>query len=146
MTEATVTLVDGMQFVAETPSGHAFIVDGAPDAGGRNTGPRPMELLAVSVATCTAMDVISVLRKMQQKVTGLRVHVDGERAEEHPKRFLNIHVEFTITGYDLVPERVAHAIELSETKYCSVMASLRPATPITTSFTILEADEQKLAK
>ncbi len=146
MTEATVTLVDGMQFVAETPSGHAFIVDGAPDAGGRNTGPRPMELLAVSVATCSAMDVISMLRKMQQKVTGLTIHVGGERAEEHPKRFLNIHVEFTVTGYNLVPERVAHAIELSETKYCSAMATLRPGTPITTSFTILEADEQKLIK
>ncbi len=146
MTEATVKLVDGMQFVAETPSGHALIVDGAPDDGGRNTGPRPTELLAVSVAACTAMDVISILRKMQQRVTSLTVHVDGERATEHPKRFVNFHVEFTVTGYGLVPERVAHAIELSDTKYCSVMASLRPGTLITTSFTILEADEQKLTK
>ena len=146
MTEATITLVDGMQFAAETASGHAFIVDGSPDAGGRNTGPRPMELLAASVATCTAMDVISILRKMQQKVTGLTVRVDGERATEHPKRFVSLHVEFTVTGYDLVPDRVARAIELSDTKYCSVMASLRPGTPITTSFTILEAGEQTLIK
>jgi putative redox protein len=146
VTEATITLVDGLQFAAETTSGHAFIVDGAPDAGGRNTGPRPMELLAVSVAACTAMDVISVLRKMQQRVTGLTVHVSGERAEDHPKRFLNLHVEFTVTGYDLVPDRVARAVELSDTKYCSAIASLRPGTPITTSFTILEADEQKLTK
>jgi putative redox protein len=138
--------VGGLQFTAETASGHAFIVDGSPDAGGRDTGPRPMELLAASVATCTAMDVISILRKMQQKVTGLTVHVSGERAEEHPKRFLSLHVEFTVTGYALVPERVAHAIELSDTKYCAVMASLRPGMPITTSFTILEADEQTLIK
>ncbi len=146
MTEATVTLVDGMQFVAETASGHAFIVDGSPDAGGRNTGPRPMELLAASVAACTAMDVISILRKMQQKVTGFKVHVGGPRAEEHPKQFLSIHVEYTVTGYGLAQDRVARAIELSETKYCSAMASLRPGTPITTSFTILETDEQKLIK
>ena len=146
MTEATVTLVNGMQFAAETASGHAFIIDGSPDAGGRDTGPRPMELLAVSVATCTAMDVISILRKMQQKVTGLTVHVDGERAAEHPKRFVSLHVEFTVTGYDLAPDRVARAVELSDTKYCSVMASLRPGTPITTSFTILEVGEPALTK
>jgi putative redox protein len=146
VTEATITLVDGMQFAAETASGHAFIVDGAPDAGGRNTGPRPMELLAVSVAACTAMDVISILRKMQQKVTGLTVHVSGERAEDHPKCFLSLHVEFTVTGYDLVPDRVARAIELSDTKYCSAIATLRPGVPITTSFTIREADEQILTK
>jgi putative redox protein len=146
VTEATITLVDGMQFAAETASGHAFVIDGAPDAGGRNTGPRPMELLAVSVAACTAMDVISVLRKMQQKVTGLKVRVSGERAEEHPKRFISLHVEYTIIGYSVVEERVARAIELSDTKYCSVMSSLRPGTPITTSFTVLEADEQTLIK
>ena len=146
MTEATITLVGGLQFTVETASGHAFVVDGSPDAGGRDTGPRPMELLAASVAACTAMDVISILRKMQQKVTGLTVHVSGERAEEHPKRFLSLHVEFTVTGYGLVQERVAHAIELSDTKYCAVMASLRPGMPITTSFTILEADEQTLTK
>jgi putative redox protein len=146
VTEATVTLVNGMQFMAETETGHAFIVDGALEAGGRNTGPRPMELMAVSVVACTAMDVISILRKMQQKVTGLTVHVDGDRAEDHPKRFLSLHVEFTVTGYNLAPDRVARAIELSETKYCSAIATLRPGTPITTSFTILEADEQKLTK
>ena len=146
MTEATVTLVDGMQFAAETASGHAFVIDSTPDAGGRNTGPRPMELLAISVAACSAMDVISILRKMQQKVTGLKVHVSGERAEEHPKRFVSLHVEYTIVGYGVVQERAARAIELSETKYCSVMASLRPCTPITTSFTVLEADEQTLIK
>jgi putative redox protein len=146
MTEASVTLVDGMQFVAETGSGHSFVVDGAPDVGGRNTGPRPFELLAAGLAGCTAMDAISILRKMQQKVTGLKVHVVGERAAEHPKRFLSIHIEYTVVGYDLAEDRVARAIELSETKYCPAMASLRPGAPITSSFTILEAGEETLRK
>jgi len=146
MTEASVTLVDGMQFVAETGSGHSFVVDGASDVGGRNTGPRPFELLAAGLAGCTAMDVISILRKMQQKVTGLKVHVVGERAAEHPKRFLSIHIEYTVIGYSLAEDRVARAVELSETKYCPAMASLRPGAPITSSFTILEASEETMRK
>lgn len=81
MTQATVTLVDGMQFAVDTGSGHSFIIDAVPDVGGQNTGARPMELMAASVAGCTAMDVISILRKMQQKVTGLQVHVTSERAQ-----------------------------------------------------------------
>jgi putative redox protein len=146
MTEATVTLVDGMQFIVETGSGHSFAIDSAPEVGGHNTGPRPFELLAASLAGCTGMDVISVLRKMQQKVTGLKVHVSGERAAEHPKKFLSIHIEYTVIGYNLVEDRVARAIELSETKYCPAMASLRPGAPITSSFTILEASEETMRK
>lgn len=146
MTEATVTLVDDMQFVVETGSGHSFTIDTTPAVGGHDTGPRPFELLAASLAGCTGMDVISVLRKMQQKVTGLKVHVSGERAAEHPKKFLSIHIEYTVIGYNLVEDRVARAIELSETKYCPAMASLRPGAPITSSFTILEASEETMRK
>jgi len=146
MIQATVTLVDGMQFVAETGSGHSFTIDSKPDVGGRDTGPRPMELLAAGVASCTAMDVISILRKMQQKVTGLKVDVRGERADEHPKRFLSLHIEYTVIGYGLAEDRVARAIELSETEYCSAIASLRPGATITRSFTILEAGEETMAK
>ena len=146
MAEATVTLVDGMQFVAETPSGHSLTIDAAPEVGGRNSGPRPMELLAAGIAGCTAMDVISVLRKMQQKVAGLKVRVNGEQAAEHPKRLTSVHIEYTITGYGLSEANVAHAIELSETKYCPAMASLRPSTPITTSYTILEAGPETITK
>lgn len=146
MAQATVTLVDGMQFVAETPSGHAFIIDAVPDVGGRNTGPRPMELLAAGVAGCTAMDVIAILRKMQQKVTSLRVHVNGEQAAEHPKRFTTIHIEYTIIGYGVAEDKVARAIELSQTKYCSAIASLRPGAPITSSYKILEAGPDMMAK
>ena len=146
MAEATVSLVDGMQFVAETPSGHSLTIDAAAEAGGRNIGPRPMELLAAGIAGCTAMDVISILRKMQQKVAGLKVRVNGEQASEHPKRFTAIHIEYTITGYELSQANVARAIELSETKYCQAMASLRPGVPITTSYAILEAAPQTVTK
>lgn len=146
MSQATVTLVDGMQFVAETGSAHSFTIDSEPEVGGHDTGPRPFELMAASVAGCTAMDVISILRKMQQKVTGLKVHVNGEQAAEHPKRLLSIHIEYTIVGYNLSEDRVARAIELSETKYCPAMASLRPGAPITSSYTILEANEDTMGK
>ncbi len=146
MTEATATLVDGMQFVVETGSGHSFVIDSVPDVGGHDTGPRPFELLAAGLAGCTGMDVISILRTMRQKPTGLKVHVTGERAEEHPKKFLNIHIEYTLIGYDLAEDRVARAIELSETKYCPAMASLRPGVPITSSYTILEAGEETMKK
>jgi putative redox protein len=146
VTEATATLVDGMQFVVETGSGHSFTIDSVPEVGGHNTGPRPFELLAAGLAGCTGMDVISVLRTMRQKPTGLKVHVSGERAEEHPKKFLNIHIEYTVVGYDLAEDRVARAIELSETKYCPAMASLRPGVPITSSYTILDANEETMGK
>jgi putative redox protein len=146
MTEATVTLVDGMQFVAETGSGHSFTIDSVPDVGGRDTGPRPFELLAAGLAGCSAMDVISILRTMRQKPTGLKVHVTGERATEHPKKYLSIHVEYTVIGYGLSEDRVARAIELSETKYCPAIANLRPGAPITSSYTILEANEETMRK
>ena len=103
-------------------------------------------VLAAGVAGCTAMDVISILRKMQQKVTDFKVHVSGEQATEHPKKFVTIHIEYTLVGYDLAEDRVARAIELSETKYCPAMASLRPGAPITSSFTILEANDETMKK
>jgi putative redox protein len=146
MTEATVTLVDGMQFVVETGSGHSLAIDSLPEVGGRDTGPRPFELIAAGIAGCTAMDVISILRTMRQKPVGLKVHVSGERETEHPKKFVSIHIEYTVVGYDLVEERVARAIELSETKYCPAMATIRPGTPITSCFNILEANEETMVK
>jgi putative redox protein len=146
MTEATVTLVDGMQFVVETGTGHSLTIDGVPEVGGNDTGPRPFELLAAGLAGCTAMDVISILRTMRQKPTGLKVRVSGERATEHPKKYLNIHIEYTVIGFGLSEERMARAIELSETKYCPAIANLRPGVPITSSFTILEANEETMRK
>jgi putative redox protein len=146
MAQATVTLVDGMQFVVETPSGHSLTIDAMPDVGGRDSGPRPMELLAAGLAGCTAMDVISLLRKMQQRVTALKVRVNGEQAAEHPHKFTSIHVEYTVIGCGLAAEKVARAIQLSETRYCPAMASLRPGAPITTSHVILEAGPDTMRK
>ena len=146
MAEATVILVDGMQFVVETPSGHSLTIDAAPDVGGRDSGPRPMELVAAGLAGCTAMDVISILRKMQQKVTGLKVHVNGQQATDHPHKFTAIHIEYTLIGYGLSEANVARAIQLSETKYCPAMASLRPGAPITSSYTIVEARPETMTK
>lgn len=146
MTEATITLVDGLQFLAQTDSGHALVLDGRSDAGGKDSAPRPMELMAVSLAACTAMDVISILRKMQQTVTGFQVRVAGERAEEHPKKFLKIHLEYTVIGRSVAEDRVARAIELSETKYCSAMATLRPGVEITSSYQIVEATDEVMRK
>ena len=92
------------------------------------------------------MDVISILRKMREKVTDLKVHVNGQSAEEHPKKLTSIHITYTLTGFNLDEKKVQQAINLSETKYCSAMASLRPGAPITSEYVIIEAEEEKLAK
>jgi putative redox protein len=131
-----------MLFAVQTGSGHSFTIDSEPGVGGNDTGPRPIELVAAGTAGCTAMDVISILRKMQQKVTGLRVEVNGEQAEEHPKKLVKIHIKYIVTGYNLAEDRVARAIELSETKYCPAMASLRPGAAIESSYEIIEAAEE----
>ena len=143
-TKATATLVEGMQFMVDTGTGHSFAVDGALEVGGKHGGPRPMELVAAGVATCTAMDVISILRKAKQKVTGFQVRVTGERATEHPKKFERLYVEYIVTGYGIAEDRVARAVELSESKYCSAMASLRPGVEITSSYRIREAGDEDL--
>ena len=146
MAEATVTLVGGMQFVVETASGHALTIDSGPEVGGNDTGSRPLELVTAGLAGCTAMDVISILRKMQQKVTGLKVHANGQQAPDHPHKFTAIHIEYALIGYGLSEANVARAIQLSETRYCPAMASLRPGAPITSSYTILEAAPETMTK
>lgn len=137
---ATVTWVDEMKFQAEGTSGHIMTLDADPSVGGHGAGFRPMELIAIGLAGCTAMDVISILQKKRQKVTGFQVKVSGHRAAEHPKRYTDLHIEYIVTGHGVQSEAVARAIELSETKYCSVAATLRPALPITTSYRIEEAE------
>jgi putative redox protein len=139
MTQASVTLLEGMRFTVETGSGHSLIIDSHADVGGTDAGPRPLELMTASIAGCTAMDVISILRKMQQRVTALEVRVRTQDAAEHPRRFLEVHIEYLVTGHDLSAERVRRAIELSETKYCPALATVRPGTTIHTSYKILAA-------
>jgi putative redox protein len=136
MVEARVKLIDGMSFDAETPSHHHLILDASPDVGGEEKGPRPLELLLVGLGGCTGMDVISILRKKRQNVTGYEIVVSAELATEHPKKYAHIKVEHVVHG-DVDPEAVARAIELSEEKYCTVSAMLRPGTKIESSYRIV---------
>lgn len=147
MTQAVITLISGMQFAVETGSKHTLLIDsGNQETGGRGTGARPMELIAAGVGGCTAMDVISILRKMQQKVTGLQVKINTQDAEDHPKKFLEVHVEYVVTGFGLDEKRVQRAIQLSEERYCPAMATIRPGTRITHSYTLHEANPEALIK
>ncbi|MBM7654431.1 OsmC family protein [Neobacillus cucumis] len=112
-----------MAFAGTTPSGHEIKMDAAPEVGGENTGARPTELLLQAAAGCTAMDIISILQKMRLEPTSFQIDVDGERAEEHPKRFTNINIHFALDG-ELPEDKVIRAIQLSKDKYCSVSHSL----------------------
>jgi len=129
----------GMSFVAETGSGHAVVMDGAPEAGGRNLAPRPMELLLAGTGGCTAFDVVMILKKGRHAVTGCEVSLSAERAENDPKVFTRIHFHYRLKGVQLKPDAVARAIELSKEKYCSASIMLAQCAEITADFEILEA-------
>jgi len=130
---------DGMSFVAETGSNHALVMDGAPEAGGRNLAPRPMELLLAGAGGCTAFDVVLILQKGRHAVTGCEVSLQAERAETEPRVFTRIHFHFRVSGRQLRPEAVARAIELSKDKYCSASIMLAKTATITHDFEIIEA-------
>ncbi len=123
MMESKVVWKTGLAFTGSAGSGFEIPLDASVESGGENTGARPMELLAIGLAGCTAMDVISILKKKQANVTAFEVRVSAERAEEHPKRFTKIIIEYVVTGHAVDPAVVARAVELSETKYCSAAAS-----------------------
>ncbi|OMG52851.1 peroxiredoxin [Azonexus hydrophilus] len=128
----------GMSFVAETGSGHAFVMDGAPEAGGRNLGPRPMETVLAGTGGCSAFDVVMILKKGRQAVTACDVKLSAERAESDPKVFTRIHFHYRVRGHQLKPEAVARAIELSKEKYCSASIMLAKSAEITADFEIVE--------
>src|SRR6266487_6052637 len=136
---AQATLETGMRFDAESGSGHHVTLDAAEHGGGQNEGFRPMELLLVGLAGCTGMDVISILRKKREPVTGYAVHVVGVRAEEHPMVFVEIDVVHIVTGHHIQSEAVARAIQLSEERYCGAGAMLGKVAHVTHTFRILEA-------
>ncbi len=135
---ARATLREEMRFDAVAGSGHTLTLDAAEHAGGKGSGFVPMELLLVGLAGCTALDVISILRKKRQQVTGYEVQVRGERAEDHPMVFTDITVEHVVTGHNVSEEAVARAIELSETKYCGAGAMLGKTAKLTHTFRIIE--------
>lgn len=136
--KSRVKWVENVCFMAESGSGHAMIMDGSPDIGGRNLGPRPMELLLMGAGGCTSVDVVMILRKSRQDVTGCEVEVSAERADDHPKVFTRIHMRFTVRGRGLKPEVVERAIKLSAEKYCSASIILGKTAEMTHDFEIVE--------
>lgn len=123
--KARVKWVENAALVNESGSGHAVVVDGSADIGGRNLGPRPMELLLMSVASCSTMDVIHILRKARQPFTDVQVTAEGTRADSDPKVFTDIHLHFTVHGQGLKEAQVRRAVELSAEKYCSASIMLK---------------------
>jgi len=132
---ATVRYAGDEFFIGTPPSGHAQIID---TKGDRKAAATPVEMLLVAVAACTAADVISILLKKRQDVTDYHVEITGERAEDHPRKFLRFHVNHIVQGRNVLERALADAIELSDTKYCSVAATVRPTAEITTSYKIIE--------
>jgi putative redox protein len=130
--------MEGVAFRGESESGHALVMDGAPEGGGRNLGPRPMETVLMGTGGCTAYDVVHILRKSRAPVTGCEVEVSARRAETDPKVFTDIHFHFIVTGKGLKPEQVERAIHLSAEKYCSASIMLGKSARITHDFEIRE--------
>jgi putative redox protein len=129
---------EGMSFIAETGSGHLLAMDGAPDGGGRNLAPRPMETVLAGAGGCTAYDVVVILKKSGQDVTGCDVQMDAERATSDPKVFTRIHYRFTVRGRNLKKNLVEQAVRLSHEKYCSATAILAKTAEISRELEIVE--------
>ncbi|BCL76157.1 peroxiredoxin [Jeongeupia sp. HS-3] len=132
--------VEAVSFLAQSESGHAVLMDGPPEGGGRNLGPRPMEMLLMGMTGCSTYDVIHILKKGRADVRDCVVEVDADRAEVDPKVFTKIHLYFIVTGRSLKPEQVERAIKLSAEKYCSASIMLGQMAEITHDFKIIEAD------
>jgi putative redox protein len=129
---------EGMSFVAETGSNHLVTMDGAPDGGGRNLAPRPMEMVLLGTGGCTAYDVVVILKKSGQDVTGCEVKLTAERATTDPKVFTKIHMHWTVRGRGLKRNLVEHAVRLTHEKYCSATAMLIKTAEITRDFEVIE--------
>jgi putative redox protein len=128
----------GMSFIAETGSGHAVVMDGAPEAGGRNLGPRPMEMVLAGTGGCSAFDVVMILKKGRLAITACDVSLQAERADSDPKVFTRIHLHYRVKGKNLKPEAVARAIELSKEKYCSASIMIGKTAEISYDFEIVD--------
>ena len=136
--KARVKWVEQASFLGETESNHAVLMDGPPSAGGRNLGPRPMEMLLIGAGGCTSFDVVGILKKSRQAISGCYVELDAERAETDPKVFTKIHMHFVVTGKDVKPEAVEKAIKLSAEKYCSASIMLGQTAVITHDFEVIQ--------
>jgi putative redox protein len=136
--KARIKWVENVCFVGESGSGHAIVMDGAPEGGGRNLGPRPMETLLIGTGGCTAYDVVHILKKGHVDITDCVVEIDSERAPDDPKVFTKIHMHFVVSGTGLKPQQVKRAIQLSAEKYCSASIMLAKTAEITHDFEIVE--------
>lgn len=140
---ARVKWVQDVMFVTESGSGHAVVVDGAPEYGGRNLGPRPMELLLMGLGGCTAFDVVTILKKARQDVTSCVAELEAERADAVPAVFTKIHVRFLVKGRGLKEAQVKKAVDLSADKYCSASIMLGQAGVVITHDYVIEEDGQE---
>ena len=132
--------LDHMSFVGESDSGHSVVMDGAPDAGGRDLGVRPMEMLLLGLGGCTSFDVVSILRKSRQQIVDCEAEIEAERAAEIPKVFTKIHLHFIVSGNNLDPAKVRKAIDLSADKYCSASKMLEKVAVITHDFEVVNLE------
>ena len=130
--------LDHMSFVGESGSGHSVVMDSSPEAGGRDLGVRPMEMLLLGLGGCTSFDVISILKKSRQDLVDCEAYIEAERATDIPKVFTKIHIHFVVTGRNLDEGRVRRAVELSADKYCSASRMLEKTAEITHDFEIRE--------
>ena len=128
----------GMSFIGESGSGHAVVMDGAPEVGGRNLGPRPMEMLLMGAGGCSAFDVVLILQKSRQNVSDCQVQLDATRAETDPKVFTKIHFHFVVSGHGLSNAAVERAVKLSHDKYCSASIMFAQVAQITHSFEVID--------
>jgi putative redox protein len=136
--KARVKWIENVCFMGESETGHAVVLDGAPEAGGRNLGMRPMEMLLIGMGACTSFDVVTILKKGRQPVTDCVAEIEAERADEVPKVFTRIHVHFVVTGRGLNPVQVERAVKLSAEKYCSASIMLGKSAEVTHDFEIVE--------
>jgi putative redox protein len=135
---ATIKWVDGMMFVGETGSGHAVVIDGPPDHGGRNMGARPLEMILLGVGSCSSIDVVQILQKGRNDVIACVTEVTAERIDAIPSVFSKIHLHFIVSGHDLKMSSVERAVKLSAEKYCSASIMLSKAVNITHDFEVIE--------
>ena len=136
--KARIKWKDGMSFLGESGSGHAVLMDGPPEAGGKNLGPRPMEMLLMGTGGCAAFDVMLILKKSRQAVSNCVVEIEAQRAAQDPKVFTHIHFHFILTGKNLQPQQIERAISLSAEKYCSASIMLGKTAEMTHDFEIVE--------
>ncbi len=136
--KARIKWVDGMTLIGESETGHAVVMDASPEVGGRNLGPRPMEMLLLGTGGCSSIDVMMILKKSRQAVSDCYVEMSAERAETDPKVFTKIHMHFVVKGKDIKPEAVEKAVKLSAEKYCSASIMLGATAKMTHDFEVVQ--------